>query len=361
MNKLDIRLFGEMAGRLDGVRIDPWPTEPCRIAMAHLCLNAGSLVGRAELIRSVWPNEDGPDIPSNRLSVALYLLSKAIDSAGLDSSRILVRTRSRVGLDLQSVQIDVLDFRRMVREFHDSQALPVGLTALRLVTGELLPDLDHDWVIRERRRMRLELIDLLSGLVQASRSDQDREGLIAEVRRLMARAPESRDAVSQVRDAAYAWLGRAWGDRMAELAPRHPPGEPRHALISHWEAGSEQLACALIVDPGSAGLLPGFAEAHGGAMGRQNDHALFVSPVSAMHAGLSLLRGQPGGKALLILGLFGAQTPLPVGTRGLMRRLPRGGLYAAENLMPLLDGMAGLVITPVSGEGTVVELALERV
>ncbi|HEY1367594.1 MAG TPA: AAA family ATPase [Gaiellaceae bacterium] len=137
---LRVRVLGRLELEVDGEALPPPTGRPARALLAWLALHPGEQP-RATVAAALWPDVlDSSARASLRtgLSAVRRSLGPAADSLHAD--------RERVGLG-EDVLVDVHEFDRH---------LDVGETeaALELARGELLPELDDDWVLRARDHHR---------------------------------------------------------------------------------------------------------------------------------------------------------------------------------------------------------------
>ena len=82
---LHIRLLGQIEIRQNGTLID-LPTQPARLLLAYLALNAGVSRPRDKLAGVLWPDSDETSARRN-LRSTLWRLRKAIGDAALPAGR----------------------------------------------------------------------------------------------------------------------------------------------------------------------------------------------------------------------------------------------------------------------------------
>ena len=140
---------------------------------------------RAEIAALLWPESD-----SRRARGALrYTLSLLRTSLGAEWFDI---TRQEIGLnEAASIQIDVRQFRHLLRKAHNIEKLEAALALYRddFLTGFTLRDSPSfdEWHFFQQENLRQELADLLAHLVRAYAAGGDYDRAILYARRLLQR------------------------------------------------------------------------------------------------------------------------------------------------------------------------------
>ena len=149
---LRVRVLGPLELELEGHAV-PAPTgRPARSLLAWLALHPGTHP-RAAVAAALWPDVLDTSARAS-LRTALTAIRRCVGDGSLDA------TRERVGL-AQDVWVDAREFDAL---------LDVGELekALELARGELLPDLDDDWVLRARDRHRDRWSSALAAVAAAT-------------------------------------------------------------------------------------------------------------------------------------------------------------------------------------------------
>src|SRR5581483_1764754 len=133
-----VRVLGPVEVEVDGRSVPPPAGRPARALLAWLALHPGAHT-RSAVAGALWP-----DVLDTSARASLRTALSAVRRSVGDAS--LVATRERVGL-AGEVRVDVREFDALV-DAGEPEA------ALELARGELLPDLDDDWVLRARDRHR---------------------------------------------------------------------------------------------------------------------------------------------------------------------------------------------------------------
>lgn len=197
---------------LGGARLT-WQEQPWKFTglpktlplLAYLLLQRNAPTPRDHLAFTLWPDVAEVDARSN-LRRHLHDLRRALPPAADDQPWLLV--------DNSSVQWNPAAIWRLdVAEFEQLRGDPSHLAeAVRLYTGDLLPNLYDDWVIFQRERLRTLFLDDLLRLVQAARQRRDYAPAIAYAQRLLQHDPVREDVVRELMS-----LRHAIGDRTGAL------------------------------------------------------------------------------------------------------------------------------------------------
>jgi len=159
-----LRVLGPLELEVDGRSVPPPAGRPARALLAWLALHPGTHP-RAAVAAALWPDVLDASARAS-LRTALTAVRRSL------GERSLVATRDRVGL-AGDVRVDVHEFDALL-----DAGNPEG--ALELARGELLPDLDDDWVLRARDRHRDRWS---SALAAVSTSAADPSAALASARR----------------------------------------------------------------------------------------------------------------------------------------------------------------------------------
>jgi DNA-binding SARP family transcriptional activator len=198
---LQIRVLGGLALHAGG---EPRPlpeTARGRALLAFCALNPGPHP-RARLAAALRPDVLDRSARAT-LRQAIWALRQAVGEAG---GAAIVADRDRFGLREDAVDVDLLELRRRV-ESGDVDG------ALDLAAGELLPELDDEWVIAARDAHRDEIGELLARRADEAAAAGDLEAAIAAARRALEHDPRSERAARTL----MTRLAEA-GDRPAALA-----------------------------------------------------------------------------------------------------------------------------------------------
>ncbi|MDQ3645569.1 MAG: tetratricopeptide repeat protein [Actinomycetota bacterium] len=203
--------FALEIGSLGGFRIlrqgEPiatpeWRSKKARDLLKMLVARRGRAVPREVLMEALWPEEDSDKL-GNRLSVALTTLRTVFDPErrhGLE--HFVTGGKSTVGLDLENVRVDVLDFLAQASSALD---LPAGTGSPEVnarlreaeasYTGDFLEeDAYEDWSVPLREEARAAYISLVRALAEAASLDGDHEATSRYSLRLLERDPYDEEA-----------------------------------------------------------------------------------------------------------------------------------------------------------------------
>ncbi len=197
---LRVRLLGGLQAELEGIPLAPPEGRRARSLLAWLALHPG-MHPRARLAARFWPDVRDASARAS-LRSAMWGLRQSL-GAGADSC--LRATRDEAGIPEDALETDVADFSRLVEAGRLEEAV-------ELCTGELLPDLEEDWVYEARDEHRARLSAVLASLAARAEADGDRPGAVAWSRRRAALDPLSEEPQRQLMRGLA-----ATGDRAAAL------------------------------------------------------------------------------------------------------------------------------------------------
>jgi DNA-binding SARP family transcriptional activator len=256
-------LVGGMRIEVDGRDVPPPPSRRAKSLLAWLSLNPGDHP-RSEVAARFWPDVLEASARTS-LRGALLELRRTL---GPDAE-CLRTDRTMVGLERESVWVDVLEAARLAAENDLRAALELG------TGGDLLAGMDDDWVYEARDEHRERMIEVLETLAERAEAAEDPAEAISLTRRLVALDPLSEDAHRRlIRRLA------ASGDRAAALAAYDalcerlrrdlgvaPAAETR--AIAAELRGSEQAVEAASAE--QLALPPGLPVYEGGMIGRDEE------------------------------------------------------------------------------------------
>jgi len=180
---LRIRLLGELSVEVDGRILERIASGRARALLAWLALHPG-LHPRSRVASQFWP-EILEESARASLRTTLTTLRHQL---GEIAAGCIAADRERVGIeDTPGVWVDTREFARLV-------ALRRGAEALELCRGELLSDLDDDWVLEERDRHRERVGQVLATLGATAEEAGDLHLAVRYSREHVALDPLSEDA-----------------------------------------------------------------------------------------------------------------------------------------------------------------------
>ena len=316
---LEIRVIGELEVRLAGRKTELPPSRRARALLGWLAVNSGRH-HRSRLAGLFWPDVLDASARAS-LRSAIWSLRSVL---GPDFGSYLAADRDTVALAGDGLSVDLLDFRRLV-----SQGQPEA--ALDLCRGDLLTDLDDDWVVQARQELDRDIAAVLAELTDRAAAAGDSANAMAWARRRTALSPLDEPAAAALISACIqAGNVPAALEAFSRLQQRLdmelgiPVSPQTAALVSQlrpeaarpWPAGRERLAG----DAGQAGQAGQAAAGHaaaghsvasaehsvapaGGLVGREQDFAVLARAWQAARngsGGTVLLEGEGGvGKTRL--------------------------------------------------------------
>jgi DNA-binding SARP family transcriptional activator len=198
---LRVKVLGELALELDDRPLEPPASRRARSLLGLLVLERRTHP-RAQLAARFWP-----DVLDESARTSLRSALSAVRRAlGSDADRYLVASRDGVALaGPDEVWTDVAEFEGLVGEDRLEEAL-------ELSSGDLLEDLDDDWIYDRREEHRSAVARLLERMAAGAQAAGDLAAALTLTRRQVALEPLSEDAHREL-------IGRlaAVGDRSAAL------------------------------------------------------------------------------------------------------------------------------------------------
>ncbi|GMU52420.1 MAG: hypothetical protein AMXMBFR33_15660 [Candidatus Xenobia bacterium] len=214
---LEVEGLGPLRIRFQGreIKEQDWKTSKSRALFLVLLLHGGTEVPDERLTDLFWSELEGDRAQANLYSALTYI-RRALGEGDLVQHR---RGRCRFNTDL-SHRVDFLDFEREVKAGRLQQALD-------LYRGDLLENLQEDWIRPYRRRLRELAVRALEGLLAEAAGKDDR--LLSLAEQLL--------SVDRCHQGAYQELMRLWGRA----------GQPERVARLYWacqEALAEELQLA---------------------------------------------------------------------------------------------------------------------
>lgn len=180
---LRVKLLGELTLEVDGRHLELPASRRARSLLGVLALERRTHP-RGQLAARFWPDVLDESARTS-LRSALSALRRAL---GANADRYLLATRDGVALaGPDEVWTDVGEFDRLVAEGRLEDAL-------ELSRGDLLEDLDDDWVYERRDEHRARLVALLERMAAAAEAAGDLAAAVALTRRQVALDPLSEEA-----------------------------------------------------------------------------------------------------------------------------------------------------------------------
>ncbi len=239
---LRVRVLGQLAIELDGASREP-PTSRRACALLGWLVVDRRMHSRSALAARFWPDVLDESARTS-LRSALSSLRRAL---GPDSERYLIAGRDDVGLAGDSlVWTDLAEFERCVDEGRLEDAL-------ELSSGELLAELDDDWVYERRDEQRERVAGVLARLAADAEAGGELDQAIAYARRQVALDPLAEQPQRELMRRLAAVGDRAGAIRTYErlsqrlrdtlrITPSHETRELAEALRRGVETASPAVA-----------------------------------------------------------------------------------------------------------------------
>ncbi|MGD9573011.1 MAG: AAA family ATPase [Thermoleophilia bacterium] len=304
---LRIRLVGAFRVELDGRELPPPASGRARSLLAWLAHTPG-LHPRTRVASVFWPDVL-EDSARGSLRTTLAVLRRELGEA---AAVHLTAGRERIGIeDGDGVWIDVREIDRLAAAGRGEEALAL------CDGGDLLTDLDDDWVLEARTAHRDRVVALLADLGRRAEEAGDRDAAVAHARRRRDLEPASEEAARDLMER----LARA-GDAGAAIAAYEAfrlalrrdlgmlPSAQTRALADELRAGpgAEGGAVAAPVPPS---LPPALARHdHGPMVGRGDEAAALRAAwerARSGSAGVVVVTGDAGAGKTRLLSAFGQE------------------------------------------------------
>ncbi len=178
-----VALLGEMTLEVDGTQLELPASRRARSLLGLLALERRTHP-RGQLAARFWPDVLDESARTS-LRSALSALRRAL---GVDADRYLLGTRDAVALaGPDQVWTDVGEFDGLIADGRLDEAL-------ELSRGDLLEDLDDDWVYERRDEHRARVVALLERMAAGAQAAGSLAAAVALTRRQVALDPLSEDA-----------------------------------------------------------------------------------------------------------------------------------------------------------------------
>ncbi len=242
-----IHLMGELRVVGPDRVVAQFRTQKTGLLLALLACHAPHALTRHRAIHALWPEADLVK-GSQNLRQALASLRRQFEPAGVARGSVIQGDQEQLGLNLDVVAIDVLDFERSVAAVpNDSgpERLEGLLEAAALFTGVLLPGHDDDWLTSRRdqlnRGFRTLALDLLKearaqgvpemaipAMEAADRTDLEAETIQLELVRLYCDLGRRADGT-----AAYQRIARRYLELLEDEVPVRLAALAREFRLDH--------------------------------------------------------------------------------------------------------------------------------
>ncbi len=175
--------------------------------LAYLILQRERPAPRDVVAFALWPDDDEASARAN-LRRHLHYLHAALPPSPSEQAWVRVdgRTMLQWNCDAPS-SIDVVNFEGLSKSDASLDA------ADQLYTGDLMPDINDDWILGERERLRAQELSNLTKLIAAARRDGALAQALRYAQRLISFDPWREDVLRQAMELRY-----ALGDRASALA-----------------------------------------------------------------------------------------------------------------------------------------------
>ena len=334
---LEIQVIGELEVRLADTKAELPAGRRVRALLGWLAVHPGRH-SRSRLAGQFWPDVLEASARAS-LRSAIWALRAAL---GPDLGSCLATDRESVTLAADGLWVDLREVRRLIAQGQSEAALD-------LCRGDLLQELDDDWVVEAREELDRDVAAALRGLMQEAAAAGDSAAAAGWARR--------RAALCPLDESAGADLIRALiqaGDASAALAAL---AKLRERLDSELgigvSAATAELVSQLVRRAADVGLHGGSAPAGhvvepvAGLIGRERNFAELVKAWQAARngsGGAVLLEGEGGiGKTRLVEELQGAARRAAPDTTLIARTTAAAGAGGGAPFAIWTDALSDLV------------------
>jgi DNA-binding SARP family transcriptional activator/tetratricopeptide (TPR) repeat protein len=292
---LEIRVIGELEVRLGGVTAELPASRRSRALLGWLAIHPGRH-SRARLAGLFWPDVLDASARAS-LRSAMWALRAAL---GPELGGYLAGDRDTITLAGDGLRVDLREARRLLAERQPA-------AALALCGGELLQDLDDEWVLAARDELDRDLAAALAELTQQASAAGDPAAALVWARRRAALGPLDESAGAALIEALIA-VGDGPGARDAFTRLEHRLGAELGVGVSARTAGLVRALGGPAPRPAGASQPasapePGEQARAGGLIGRGRDLAELTRAWRAASGGAGavvVLTGEGGiGKTRL--------------------------------------------------------------
>jgi predicted ATPase/DNA-binding SARP family transcriptional activator/DNA-binding CsgD family transcriptional regulator len=196
---LRIRLLGDFRVEVGQCTIaaDAWQRRKVAALVKLLVLAPRHCLHREQVLEALWP-ELTPAAAGNNLHRTLYTARRVLEPGlcpGFPPAFLCLRGDVLALTASAPVWVDVAAFEDAADRARSTRDRCAYETALRLYTGELLPDDRYeDWATAKREELRRRQVELLLELAGVQRAQGDDAAAIATLRQAIAREPAHEEA-----------------------------------------------------------------------------------------------------------------------------------------------------------------------
>jgi DNA-binding SARP family transcriptional activator len=219
--QLEISLLGALLVRYAGRSLPLRVPHAALRVLAYLLLHRGRTLSREHVAFTLWPDDDPGDARAN-LRRKLHLLGRALPPSR--EPWIVTTPASVAWNEAAPYRLDIAEFTILSAD-HATM-----LEADALYTGDLLADLDDDWIVDARERLRTRAMDNLIKLIARLQQRRDFAGAIRLGQRLRILDPWREDTVRTL------------------IALRYDAGD-RAGALAEYERFAASLAAEMGVEP----------------------------------------------------------------------------------------------------------------
>ena len=193
METLKIQLFGTVELRRGARLVPPLPTQKSRALLCFLLLNRDRLHRRELLSDMLWPSRD-EQTARQCLRTELWRVHSALEGRSrVPRGRYLTVDGRQVGFNADGdYWLDVAEFDRQLDRLRDCKSVPLPAdryhdltSAIGLYRADLLEEVDYEWCLLERQRLKARVIGALEKLLRHYEARREWEAAVRTCYRLL--------------------------------------------------------------------------------------------------------------------------------------------------------------------------------
>jgi len=198
METLKICLFGTVELWRGAQQVPALPTQKSRALLCYLLLNRDRLHRREQLSDMLWPTRDG-QAARQCLRTELWRVHSVLEGRRRRGPRgaYLTVDGGQVGFNTdQAYWLDVAEFDRQLDRLRDCQSVPLPVdryhdltSAIGLYRADLLEEVDYEWCLIERQRLKTRVIAAMEKLLRHYEAQRAWEAAVRTCYKLLGHDP----------------------------------------------------------------------------------------------------------------------------------------------------------------------------
>jgi len=193
METLKIQLFGAVELRQGAKLVPPLPTQKSRALLCFLLLNRDRLHRRELLSDLFWPSRD-EQTARQCLRTELWRVHSALEGRSrAPRGTYLMVDAGQVGFNADGdYWLDVAEFDRRLDRLRACKSVPLPAdryhdltSAIGLYRADLLEEVDYEWCLLERQRLKARVIGALEKLLRHYEAQREWDAAVRTCYRLL--------------------------------------------------------------------------------------------------------------------------------------------------------------------------------